>query len=95
MQECVTCHGEDLLGVDAGPALVGGAFKSKWDGIALSDMLERVRISMPASSPGKLSRREVADVLAFIFRANEFPEGAAELPSQSVPLRAISFKARR
>jgi hypothetical protein len=49
---------------------------------------------MPASAPGKLSRREVADVLAFIFHANEFQEGGAELPSQSVPLRAISFKAR-
>jgi quinoprotein glucose dehydrogenase len=94
-QECTTCHGPQLGGIDAAPALVGGGFASNWNGILLSAMVERIRVSMPQSSPGKLSRKQVADVLAYILKANGFPAGEMELPRQTGLLQGIIYQARK
>jgi mono/diheme cytochrome c family protein len=94
-QECTACHGAQLGGVDEAPALVGGRFASNWDGVPLSAMVERIRVSMPQSSPGKLSRRQVADVLAYILERNGFPAGTMELPRQAGLLQGIVYKARK
>jgi len=92
-QECSLCHGPQLGGIDAAPGLIGGRFSSNWNGVNLNDMVERIRISMPASAPGKLNRQEVADVLAYVLNANGFPAGQTELPRQSGMLRGIRFEA--
>lgn len=94
-QECTSCHGPQLGGIDAAPALVGGGFASNWNGVLLSDMVERIRVSMPQSSPGKLSRRQVVDVLSYILKRNGFPAGKMELPRQNGLLRGIVYQARR
>lgn len=92
---CAQCHGPQLGGVDAAPALNGGAFFANWNGIALGEMADRVRISMPANSPGTLNRQQVVDVLAYIFSRNGMPPGSVELPRQSTRLRNIVFRATR
>jgi mono/diheme cytochrome c family protein len=94
-QECTSCHGPQLGGIDAAPALVGGGFASNWNGVQLSAMVDRIRVSMPQSSPGKLSRKQVVDVLAYILKANGFPAGEVELPRQTGTLQAIVYQARR
>jgi len=35
---------------------------------------------MPEDNPGELSEQTYADVLAYLFQANEFPAGNEELP---------------
>jgi mono/diheme cytochrome c family protein len=94
-QECSLCHGPQLNGIDAAPGLTGGRFTSNWNGVNLNDMVERIRVSMPASAPGKLSRQQVADVLAYVFSVNGFPVGQTELPRQSGMLRTITFAASK
>jgi len=94
-QECTACHGPQLGGIDAAPALVGGGFASNWNGVLLSAMVERIRVSMPQSSPGKLSRRQVADVLAYILERNGFPPGERDLPRQTGLLQGIVYKAQK
>jgi len=92
---CASCHGPQLGGIDAAPALNGGAFYANWNGVTLGDMANRVKVSMPATMPGVMTRQQVADVLAYIFSRNGMPAGDQELPRQIGYLQAIAFKAQR
>lgn len=95
MGTCAQCHGPQMGGIDAAPALTGGAFASNWNGVTLGDMVDRIRVSMPQNEPGSLSRQQVADVLAYILRANGFPPGEKALPRQTAFLRQIAYEAYR
>jgi len=90
-QSCANCHGGGLEGADMSPALAGAAFMASWNDLTLGDLFERIRISMPADRPGTLSRQQMADVIAFVLRANQFPTGATELPIEPPALRAMKF----
>jgi mono/diheme cytochrome c family protein len=92
-EQCARCHGAALSGGDEAPALVGGAFQSNWNGLTLGDLFDRIRGSMPADQPGKLRREQVADILAYLLRANEFPVGSAELEYRVEFLKQIRFEA--
>ena len=65
------------------PPLVGGAFTSNWNDLTVGDLFERIRTTMPLDNPGRLSRQQNADVIAFVLKANNWPAGAAELPADS------------
>jgi quinoprotein glucose dehydrogenase len=95
MTKCSQCHGPQLGGIDAAPPLTGGNFASNWSGVPLDAMLDRIRISMPQNAPGTMSRRETADVLAFLIEANGFPAGARDLPRQAGFLKTIIYQARQ
>jgi cytochrome c len=95
VEECVTCHGRDLQGADMTPPLTGAAFTSNWDGLTVGDLVERIRISMPLNRPGTLSRQQNADVVAYILKFNQFPEGKDEMPREVQTLKQILFKATR
>jgi mono/diheme cytochrome c family protein len=89
--DCANCHGSGLEGADMSPALVGAAFMANWNDLTLGDLFERIRISMPANRPGTLSRQDNADVIAHLLRANRFPVGATELPTETPALRGLKF----
>ncbi len=95
LEACSVCHGPDLRGIDESPPLVGSRFTSNWNGTTLGDLFERLRISMPLSSPGKLSRQQNADVLAYMLSANKFPSGERALPRQTGILSQIVFEATK
>ena len=60
-QECASCHGAELEGGDMTPPLVGGGFTSNWNDLTLGDLFERIRLTMPLDSPGKLARQQNVD----------------------------------
>jgi mono/diheme cytochrome c family protein len=91
-KECASCHGAELGGGESAPALVGGAFLTNWNTLTVGDLFERIRQSMPQDDPGRLSRQQDADVLAFMLQANEFPPGKTELDKQTEVLKLIGFK---
>jgi len=91
--DCASCHGTALNGGESAPPLTGGEFFSNWDGLTLGDLFERIRTTMPADHPGKLTREQDADVLAFILSVNRFPEGKAELDHRTEVLRQIRLEA--
>lgn len=95
MSQCAQCHGPQLGGIDSSPALTGGAFGSNWSGVTLDAMLDRIRISMPQNTPGSLSRKETADVMAFLMQANGLPAGERDLPRQKGFLQTIVYEANR
>ena len=93
---CVRCHGATLSGgTDGAGPLSGPTFKGNWNGVALGDMVERMRLSMPQDKPATLSRQQTADVLAYILSVNEFPAGKTELARQTEILNQIQFKATK
>jgi quinoprotein glucose dehydrogenase len=95
VQNCASCHSESLQGGDEAPGLVGEGFLASWIDLPVGDLFERTRISMPQDRPGQLSRSQYADVLAYLFRANKFPAGGTELPTDLAALKQIFIAAKR
>lgn len=88
-QQCASCHGTALTGGESAPPLTGSEFFSNWNGLTVGDLFDRIRISMPADRPGKLTREQDADILAFILSMSQFPSGKAELEHQAEVLKQI------
>jgi hypothetical protein len=84
-----------LTGADEVPPLAGGQFLANWNGLSVGDLFERIRKTMPLNDPGKLTARQNADVLAYLFDFNMFPAGKAELPSQAEVLKQIRIEATK
>src|SRR5580698_11408262 len=66
-QQCASCHG-DGLGGRSGPSLAGGDFLSRWP---TSDLIDKIRNTMPQDSPGKLTAGQAADLAAYIQQAGK------------------------
>ena len=94
-EQCASCHGDQLTGGESAPALAGSEFLSNWNGLSAGELFERIRKTMPANSPGKLSRETTADLLAYIFSVNQFPAGRPELPPNAEMLKSIRIDANK
>jgi cytochrome c553 len=66
-QRCVSCHGDALEG-RSGPSLAGGDFRSRWP---VSDLIDKIRNTMPQDNPGKLTAGQAADLAAYIQQAGK------------------------
>jgi mono/diheme cytochrome c family protein len=93
-RECASCHGTALSGGESAPPLAGGDFLSNWLGLTAADLFERIRVTMPANNPGRLSRELNADILAYLLSMNQFPPGSSELQREPQLLRQILLEAR-
>jgi len=100
-QHCAVCHGDTLEG-DAQtdrakklnralPPLSGDVFTGNWNNRPLSDLFDKIAKTMPWDDPGKISRKDNADLLAYVLRFNRFPAGAKDLPTESDVLADITF----
>jgi len=94
-ENCASCHGPELTVGEMAPALAGGEFLAGWDGLTVSDLFERIRISMPQNAPGSLSGQQNSDILAFVLAWNKFPTGTTELPKEAMILKSIKFEAKK
>lgn len=94
-QHCASCHGDTLAGGDEAPQLAGGDFLANWNGLTVGDLFERIRRSMPQDDPGRLSRQQTTDVLAYILSFNKFPAGQTELPHDTQLLKLIQIEATK
>ena len=94
-KECAACHGDLLTGGESAPPLAGGVFQANWNGLTLGDLFDRIRKTMPLSKPGRLTREQVADVLAFMLSINKFPAGKTELYRQPEMLKEIRFETKK
>jgi mono/diheme cytochrome c family protein len=93
-KECGACHSDNLQGGDEAPGLVGGGFLSQWVELSVGDFFERVRTTMPQDRPSQLSRSTYADIVAYIFKVNGFPEGPTDLPTDLGTLKAVMIVAK-
>jgi mono/diheme cytochrome c family protein len=94
-KECASCHGAALDGNGTAPPLAGADFKSNWNGQTVDDLFEKMQTSMPADEPGRLSREQNADILAFLFSSIGFPAGSKELSTDAAVLQKIRIEAAK
>jgi mono/diheme cytochrome c family protein len=94
-QYCASCHGDMLAGGEVAPPLAGGDFLANWNGLTVGDLFERIRRSMPQNDPGRLSRQQNADVLAYMLSFNKFPAGKTELAHDTELLKQIRIEATK
>ena len=92
---CASCHGADLAGGEMAPSLTGGEFTANWNDLSLGDLYERLRISMPQSAPGSLSRQQNSDILAYVLRKMNAPVGTTEVSTVTEELKGIKFLAAK
>jgi cytochrome c553 len=86
-QQCVLCHGERLEG-HSGPPLAGGDFQSRWP---TSDLIDKIRSTMPQDSPSKLTAGQAADLAAYIQQAGKvIASGGPDTASPTGPSAAFS-----
>jgi len=89
---CTSCHGPELSGGEAGPALVGLEFMGNWNNLTVADFFDRVHSTMPADAPGTLTPQQTSDVAAYVFKLNKFPAGKSELPTDLAALKGIKIE---
>lgn len=79
-QFCESCHGDNLQGLLEAPPLSGPRFAS-WKGMKVRDLYDFIQSFMPQDKPGSLSKKQYADLTAYILKFNSIaPGAAAELP---------------
>lgn len=101
-QQCAVCHGDALEGdaqTERGkqlnrvlPPLSGDLFKGNWNNRPLSDLFDKVSRTMPRDDPGKISRADTADIIAYMLKFNGFPAGKAEMPADPSLLTDTLFE---
>lgn len=90
-KSCESCHGMKLSGSDIGPTLVGDFFTSNWTDRSVGELYEKIHTTMPADAPGTLSPAQTADVIAYIFKLNNFPAGSNDLAGDASALNAVKI----
>src|SRR5262249_10554252 len=71
-EKCPSCPGSSLEGGESAPPLAGTDFLSTWGGLTVAELFDRTRATMPQDNPGTLTRAANAEILAYIFSANQF-----------------------
>jgi quinoprotein glucose dehydrogenase len=94
LEECAKCHGQNLLGGEAAPPVAGADFLKGWNGKTAADLYNMMIKSMPEDNPGGLATGQYADLVAYIFSANEFPAGDKELEHEASAMKEIRIEPR-
>jgi mono/diheme cytochrome c family protein len=91
---CLECHGESLDGgLIGGAPLAGRAFVAKWGGKSVASLYAYTVAQMPQGSPGSISARQYADLVALILSYNGHPIGDADLTSDAALLESVGIRA--
>lgn len=91
--ECAKCHSATLLGGENNtPPLVGKPFLERWTGKHLGELFTKMVTTMPSDDPGRLSKSEYADLLAYVLSVNKFPAGPTNLPNTPEALALITIE---
>ena len=70
-------------------------FLQKWNGKSVGALAELTYKTMPSDGPGKLSRQQVSDILAYVLSANGFPAGSNALGTDVSALNEIIIQAKK
>lgn len=82
---CAACHSSSQF----------GQLARVWGGRTVYDVFEQIRTTMPFDGPGRLSRQEYVDVVAYIISINGYPSGERALDGDLESLKRIRIEARQ
>ncbi len=81
---CAECHEmQDFTNED---------FKLNWNGSTLFELYESIRTTMPDENPGTLTQQQYTDVVTYLLRLNELPEGDKEFVADSATASAVVLR---
>jgi quinoprotein glucose dehydrogenase len=89
---CIECHGATLRGGEAGPALVGASFWTKWAGQSLGALYQITASTMPVNNPNGFTPTEYANLIALILHQNGLPAGDAPLADNAGALVGVRLE---
>ena len=90
-QRCAGCHGGDMKGGAGVPGLAGIEFTAGWNNQTAWAVFDTMKGSMPADNPGGLTDAQYADILAAMFKGNDYPAGMTALPTEQAALTQIQI----
>jgi mono/diheme cytochrome c family protein len=93
-KSCSLCHGNPPTGTAMAPGLSGDDFLASYGGMTAGDLFTKISKTMPADDPGTLKPQETAELIAYLFSANKWPAGGADLPSDLAALKEIRIPAK-
>ncbi len=93
--QCAACHGADLEGGEAGPALAGQAFMSSWQDRDVAELFAVTRQTMPVTRPAGLAASTYADLIAYTLYQNGYAAGPEDLPADIATLREQRMNSAR
>lgn len=94
-EHCARCRSKALEGKDEIPPLKGHPFMSDWDVQSVSDLVRRIRSTMPLDDPGSLSAAWPTDLVAYLLPQIDAPVGKPELPGNPFAQAAVQITAVR
>ena len=71
--KCSSCHGSDMTGGPGVPSLAAPDFAFTWNNNRAGSLFMTLSGSMPLDAPGSLRTEQYIDLMAVIFKANNFP----------------------
>jgi mono/diheme cytochrome c family protein len=84
---CASCH---TTATHSGVAFIG-----PWEGRTAFDLFELIRTTMPIDNPGRLSREQYAEIVAYLFKLNRLPAGEKPLPSDDEGLKQVRIETKQ
>jgi mono/diheme cytochrome c family protein len=78
---CMACHSPGEWS--------NGRYIGLWDGRSVAELFDNLEGTMPYDEPGRLTRQEYSDIIAYIFRLGDLPAGDVPLPSDADGLAQI------
>jgi S-disulfanyl-L-cysteine oxidoreductase SoxD len=85
-EHCADCHPVRQF--------TGAPFLRQWAGQRVFDFFDQIRMTMPNTNPGGLTRQQYADIVAHLLSENTLPAGDAPLPADDDALKKIRFAPR-
>jgi cytochrome c len=76
-QHCMYCHGQLLAGHNGVPPLIGSSFRKQF--ASAKAIFDFVKVAMPASDPGVLTKQQYLNVTAYILSKNGQAPGKSPL----------------
>jgi len=95
LAQCARCHGETLLGGEETRPLVDQDFLGRWNDRPVGLLVEITRLTMPSDGPGRLSRRQSTDLVAYLLSENGFPAGESDLKPTLKLLNQIQIESKK
>jgi S-disulfanyl-L-cysteine oxidoreductase SoxD len=94
-RHCAACHGAKLEGGSAAPALSGAIFaqRNSETGGTADDLFFTMRTFMPYDAPGKLSKQDYVDLVAYVLKVNGHLPGSKSLTAETKVLEGIQLAA--